>query len=306
MISFRMKFNIATAALSTVLVLSALPLRPATAQQLPPLPLEFNPENLINPGRPGGRRRGGGSRGSCQADIPLTAVAYANSRTVQELGVSRNDEAVGMVTTLQTPDLWFYMPAAVGNNATEFVLKNASEQVIYQGQLAGTTNDSGIIGVTLPVALNVNDAYHWYLTVDCDDSERVTVNGWVERRAIGPDIDRTLRQANERNRAALAANFGFLQDAVSNLAVSRQIDPDSKTATQDWEQLMTVLGLPELSAVAVHLCCELSNEPVNGPTETTPPTESTPPEAEEMPDPAPVEPEEESRSILQRARDRGN
>ena len=321
MVSFLLSVSTRVAAVSAVIIGSGIWIRPAAAQpvmepigpagtettgpattgQLPPLPIEFNPENLINPGRPGGRRRGGASRGECEGEIPLTAVAYAASQSVQELGVSRTDESVGMATTRANPQLWFYMPAAVGKLPTEFVLKDSQNQVIYQGQLAGSTDTSGVVGVSLPLALRVNDAYQWFLTVDCDDSHRVTVNGWVERRSVNEDIDRTLRQASIQNRASLALSYGFLQDAVTAVATSRQTG--SEQGSQDWAQLMSALGLPELSEATVLPCCELSDASQEDPVESLP--VESPLEPEEMPEPTEA-PEEESRSILQRARDRGN
>ncbi len=293
----------------------------AAAQDLPSLPLEFNPSRPLNPGRPGGRRRGGGSRGSCQASIPLTAIADAQSAQVQALGVTQVVETVGALTTQAAPMLWFYLPGAVGNIATEFVVKDSSDRVLYQGRLAGQTADSGVVGVPLAVDLGPGSAYHWFLTVDCDETERVTVDGWVERRAIGPDASRTLTQATGRNRVALYANYGFLQDALSELAQLRRENAEDEAIAQDWRQLMTALELPELADAMVLPCCEVTNAldelPSESPTEV--PTEVPAEMPAEMPTEMPseaspegidLEPEPSSerddRSILERARDRGN
>lgn len=308
MVSLRINVNTGAAILSTAVVLCTSVAQPAVAQpgttQLPPLPIEFNPENIINPGRPGGRRRGGGSRGSCQADIPLTAIAYADSHIVQELGITRTDETVGMTTAFDYPILWFYMPEQLGDIATEFVLKDSQERVLYQGRLVGTTSSPGIVGVFLPVSLQPNDAYRWFLTVDCDNSERVTIDGWVGRGVVDADTERTLQQASDRNRAALSASYGFWQDTVSELAILRYADPDDRHIAQSWEQLVTELGLPELSDIPVLPCCELADAS----TEITPPQmpEGTDPAIEESPEaPEPENESEDTRSILQRARDRG-
>ncbi|MEL7227275.1 MAG: DUF928 domain-containing protein, partial [Cyanobacteria bacterium J06576_12] len=247
----------------TVLILGSLMqgivAQSAAAQQLPPLPIEFNPDNLINPGRPGGRRRGGGSRGSCQAGLPLSAISYADSRTVQELGVSSVEETVGMLTTQAQPTLWFYLPAAVDDVSTEFIVKGAQEQIVYQGRLSGQTDSEGVISVLLPVNLAVGSAYRWFLTVDCDDTERVSVDGWVARRTTGPDATRTLAQASARNRVALYANYGFLQDAVSELGVLRA--GEEGAIEQEWNQLLISLELPELVNARVFSCCEVVNAP---------------------------------------------
>lgn len=274
----------------------------AVAQQLPPLPIEFNPDNLINPGRPGGRRRGGGSRGSCQAGVPLSAIAYADSRTVQALGVTSTEETVGALTTQIQPVLWFYVPTAIDDDvATEFIVKDVQDQVVYQGRLSGQTDGEGVIGVPLAAEMAVGSVYHWFLTVDCDETERVTVDGWVERRATGPDVTRTLNQASPRNRVALYTNYGFLQDAVSELAVLRRADAEDEAIAQVWDEFLTALELSELSESTVFSCCDVTNEPAEIPVE--PEVEEVPESADPVLEPAP---ERDSRSILERARERGN
>ena len=298
---------------------------PTQAQQLPPLPIEFDPDDLTNPGRPGGRRRGGGSRGGCRADIPLTAIAYADSQTATELGVTRVDETVGGLTTQAQPLLWFYLPEPLdGGSAPELVLQNSQEQVVYQGQVAGETSQSGIIGVPLSVSLEPDEAYRWSLTINCDESERTTVSGWLERRSLNEDLSRTLRQANARNRAALYANYGFLQDSLSELAGLRLADPDDEAIAQAWANLLSLLDLPELTEVALLDCCqtaaigdrsetEASSSSETLTEEETEDAESEHTEEEDVGEEAEdttadeeqVEQIEDTRTILQRARDRG-
>jgi len=288
-------------ALSFTALLSGAFAKDARAQQLPPLPIEFNPDNLINPGRPGGRRRGGGSRGGCQAGVPLSAITYAESWVTEELGVTITEEAVGMLTTQVQPMLWFYVPAEVGDMATEFIVKDTQGLVVYQGRLSGQTAGEGVIGVPLAAEMAVGSSYQWSLTVDCDETERVTVGGWVERRAVGPDTVRSLTQASARNRVALYANYGFLQDAVGQLAELRLARPEDEAIAQSWRQLLTALELPELADATVFSCCDVTTEPLELPEAI---------EEEEIPDtPQPVEEpdvERASRSVLERARDRGN
>ncbi|MGB7484642.1 MAG: DUF928 domain-containing protein, partial [Phormidesmis sp.] len=287
--------------------------QPAAAQDLPTLPLEFKPNGSPNPGRPGGRRRGGASRGSCQAGIPLTAIAPVQTTQAQELGVTQVVETVGALTTQVQPMLWFYVPGAVGEVTTEFIVKDSSDQVVlYQGRLAGQTVGSGIVGVPLPIEMAPNSAYHWFLTVDCDETERVVVDGWVERRTVGPDASRTLTQATARNRAALYANYGFLQDTLSELALLRQENVEDEAIAQEWRQLMIMLELPELAEVAVLPCCEVTNEPDETVPDETVPGETTEDETrEDTPPERPsevieLERERDGRSVLERARDRGN
>ena len=310
--------SFATALALSLGALATLPPQ-VKAQQLPPLPIEFNPNDLPNPGRPGGRRRGGGSRGGCRADIPLTAIAYAESQTVTELGVDRVDETVGALTTQAQPLLWFYLPEPLnGEDAPELVLQDGQEQVVYQGQVAGETEQSGIIGVPLSVSLEADSAYRWSLTVNCDEGERTTVSGWLERRSLSEDLSRTLNQANSRNRAALYANYGFLHDSLGELASLRLANPDDAAIARAWANLLSLLDLPELTEVALLDCCQVAaagdrSEPETSTEEETDDIESEEAEEESAAEEERVEEVEEeqaeepedNRTILQRARDRG-
>ncbi|MEM8501550.1 MAG: DUF928 domain-containing protein [Cyanobacteria bacterium P01_D01_bin.1] len=242
----------------TLLILATLSLlfpRPAIAQQLPTLPLEFNPRELGNPGRPGGRRRGGGSRGACSAGLPLSAIAYADTQIVTELGITNIEELVGMWTTQAQPSLWFYMPQSLANIPTEFILKDSSGQLLYQGELVGSTDGNGIVAAPLPIALSLDTPYQWSLTIDCDQSDRTTVRGWIERQLPSTSLTNDLGEASDRNRAALYANAGFLQDALTELAILRNAQPDDDAITQDWRSFLIALDFPELVNVPVLDCC---------------------------------------------------
>ncbi len=285
-------------------VLACFPL-PAIAQQLPPLPIQFNPDRLVNPGRPGGRRRGGGSRGDCPVSPSLTAIAYA--RTVSELGIERTDETAGALTTQAQPTLWFYLPSALSNTtATSFAIKDSRDQLLYEGQLSGDTPTGGIISVPVPIDLAIGSPYHWFLTVSCgtgESSERATVDGWIERQAGDSTFNRNISQANSRNRAALYANYGFLQDATTELAALRLANQEDESLAQDWVNFLTALDLRDLTAAPLWECCGLVD--ARSPTPETKPStpEVSEPEGESV-EPQPAA-EPDRRTILQRARDRG-
>ena len=308
-----MKAPFILATFSTV-VLACFPF-PAIAQQLPPLPIQFNPDRLVNPGRPGGRRRGGGSRGDCPSSSPsspsLTAIAYA--RTVSELGIERTDETAGAFTTQAQPTLWFYLPSALSSTtATSFAIKDSRDQLLYEGQLSGDTPSDGIISVPVPIDLTMGTPYHWFLTISCgagEDSDQATVDGWIERQAGDANFNRVIGQADSRNRAALYANYGFLQDATTELAALRLANREDAFLAQDWVDFLAALDLRDLTAAPLLECCGLvdarSPQPETKPSapEVSEP-EVSEPEGESV-EPEPAEPEPDTRTILQRARDRG-
>lgn len=288
--------------------------RSAVAQQLPPLPLEFNPREIGNPGRPGGRRRGGGSRGVCSAGLPLSAIAYADTQIITELDITRIDEQVGMLTTQPQPTLWFYLPQPLASTPTEFILRDASSQLLYQGRLVGSTDSGAIVAAPVPIALLPNVPYQWSLTIDCDESDRTTVRGWIESRTLSDSLTNDLSEANARNRAALYASAGYLQDSLTELARLRSLRPDDEAITQVWQDFLIALDLPELVNLPVSAsCCSVSNAPIEAPIPEDLLIEESP---EALPETAPEElrdleeleeleqTERDTRTILQRARDR--
>jgi hypothetical protein len=249
--------------LSITLVTTTFPTRPVSAEPLPILPIEFNPDILENPGRPGGRRRGGGSRGGCAAEPPLTAITYA--RTVSELGIEIAEETAGTLTTQAQPTLWFYLPTALSESiATTFTIKNSDNELLYASPLSGTTESSGIVGVPVPINFEVGQAYHWFLAVACGEvefsaeGEELVVDGWIERRAIDPQLDDAIEQAAARDRTALYANAGFLQDAISELATLRLNNPDDEALAQAWADFLVALDLSDLTTVPLLDCCSVA------------------------------------------------
>jgi hypothetical protein len=261
-----------TATLFLATLFPARPIHAVGTKSLPTLPLKFDPDTLANPGRPGGRRRGGGSRGGecAAADPALTAIVYA--RRVSELGIEV-EETVGTLTTQAQPKLWFYLPSPLTEGTqVSLTLKDNSNRLLYEGPLSGAADRAGIVGVTLPVDLAVGQAYHWFLTMDCADPSEadpseadlaidasdssVTVDGWIERRAIAPDLLRTFAQAEARNRAALYANEGFLADALSELAALRLGNPEDEAISQDWVRFLHNLDLSDLTNAPLLECCQ--------------------------------------------------
>ena len=302
---------------ATCAIALTIPIHSAVSQQLPSLPIQFNPETIRNPGRPGGRRRGGGSRGECLAnDIPLSAIAYADSQTVSELGVERTEETVGMLTTKARPVLWFYLPSELSDDSrTAFVLKDAQETTVYQGQLLGETDRDGVVGVPLAADLEIGAAYHWFLTLECGDGEQTTVDGWIARRGVDAALKKRFEQVGDRNRAALYANYGFLQDALTEMARLKLARPEDEAIAQDWVNFLNALDLSDLTAARALDCCLVT---IQKPSTEAPaasevedsmtPEAETPeedvPEEDVLEEEAPTDPQD-TRTILQRARDRG-
>lgn len=283
---------------------------PAAAQSLPSLPIQFNPAQINT-------TRTGSTSGECSAgERPPSAIAYTDSQTTASTR-----------TTQAQPTLWFYLPVPLTPETEAlFTLKGSLDSPVgaplYEGVLSGQTDSAGIISIPLSISLNVGDLYQWSLTLNCADDETIAMSGWIERRALAPALRSTFEAVGDRNRAALYANYGFLQDAIDELATLRQVNPDSEAIAQDWNAFLSDLNLSELTASSLLNCCQVGSKPAEeNPREESEAEEAVPEEMplEEMPEEVPEEvqepeqpsveeseqPEEDTRTILQRARDKG-
>lgn len=303
---------------------------PAAAQSLPPLPIQFSPDRVITQGREGS------ASGVCaESRRPLRAIAYTDPRS---------QTAVSARTAQAQPTLWVYLPVPISEETeASFVLKNSLNAPLYEGALSGQTDSTGIIGISLSdiplsIDLAVGDAYQWSLSVTCAENETAVVSGWIERRLLDSSLRPTFEAVGSRNRAALYANYGYLQDTLSELAALRLANPDNEAIAQDWSNFLSALNLSELASEPVLECCQIGKEredsageeineeineernedterPVDSELEENEASDVEQPEGaderseegaesleEETPEAAP---EEDGRSILQRARDKG-
>lgn len=314
--TFSIKMVLALALLSPATTFATTSFNPASAQQstLPSLPIDqVNADAFVNVGRLGSRRQGNSAEADCPDGIPLTAIAYSSPNTG-----AATAEAVGALTTSANPTLWFYLPIPLSETTTQFTVTNGQGQNLYQGRLTGNTDSNGIIGIPLSANLPPGTPYQWTLSLSCNNTESTTVNDWIERRTPSADLTRTFTQANARNRVALYTNYGFFQDRLTELAGLRLSEPNDAEIDAAWRQMLLDLNLSALVNVPVLECCQVSNVPI--PEEVTEevteamleeqsaseqsaleqPAETSTPES-------PTEaPEQESRSILQRAREQGN
>ncbi|MFK8184721.1 MAG: DUF928 domain-containing protein [Phormidesmis sp.] len=224
-----------------------MPFSVAAQGELPALPIQFNPTQSVNQGRMGS------VEGGCDAG-PLSAIAYTNPQTQASLSTR---------TSQAQPTLWVYSPTPI-NAETEatFTIKNSLSAPLYEARLSGQTDSAGIIGIPLSTNLTVGDSFQWSLVLKCSDNAQAVLSGWIERRMLDSALNQTFAAVSDRNRAALYANYGFLQDTLSELADLRLENPQNEALTQDWSTLLTDFNLSELAAEPLLSCCEIGKEAV--------------------------------------------
>ncbi|HEY9610125.1 DUF928 domain-containing protein, partial [Allocoleopsis sp.] len=165
-----------------------------------------------------GKRVGGGSRGACPvASKSLTALVPI----IPSSPTTRGDSVLGL-TVAAHPTLWFYFPYALtSTRPVEFILKDDQDNLIYQTQLSESGATPGVVGFKLPntvPALEVDKRYKWYFTIYCDAQERSdfrSVEGWVQRVALNPSLNRDLEQTKLQQKFLRYSEVGVWYEAVT-------------------------------------------------------------------------------------------
>ncbi len=223
--------------------------------------LEKEPENRGAPRD----RRGAGTRGECKSTTsPLVALVPMMPRTKQGSSNTRDSEFVLGLTSQEYPTFWFYVPYAP-NEATsvKFVIldekKNPLTPQPIPINLKGTP---GVISIKVPNGkpLDINQYYHWYLLINCNEksqSEDIAVEGLVKRIAPKPDLQSSLATATPREQAAIYAKAGIWQDALTILGELKRSKPKDTALDADWKQLLESVGLKEEANEQIVPCCEV-------------------------------------------------
>ncbi|MDX2215019.1 MAG: DUF928 domain-containing protein [Oculatellaceae cyanobacterium bins.114] len=203
------------------------------------------PQPPADQGAPSGRRQGGASRGPCRDYENLTALTPVTSQG-----------KVWGLTTLDRPTFWFHIPNNLGNDVPiEFVLQDEADNYVYRTAFDAPTTQSGIINIDLSSSsetLEVGKTYYWTFSIYCDaahPSASVFVRGSVERVPLPDNLEQQLRTANPLEQAFLYAANGIWHDALTQLALLKQTNPNDLRINTAWVELLEQAGL-EATATA--------------------------------------------------------
>ena len=234
------------------------------AFQPPPVPSSLS--------SPTGRREGVATRGSCPkveqpltALVPLTPVAQNKSSVISQIKESEKGQQKNVVwsQTISThPSFWFYVPYPLDENyPVEFILQDEAGNDIYQTSVTVSHSTAGVMKIALPShlpPLAVNQEYHWYFFVYCgaDEYSNMTyVEGSLHR--INPDANLTnqLAQANHQEKITLLAAHGIWHEPLTMLAQLRKKQPNNLAIKQNWQNLLTSIGLEAIAQAPVLSYC---------------------------------------------------
>ncbi|QDL06566.1 hypothetical protein DP113_00375 [Brasilonema octagenarum UFV-E1] len=216
---------------------------------LPPLP----------PGQPpGGRRYGGASRGQCPVAKPgLTALVPLIEQPTSVMNVWGQ-------TTAERPTFWFYTPYAKGSAyPADFVLLDAESNLVYRQDITLPT-EPGVMSVSLPTSvspLTTDKQYRWFLNVYCDSplggsltehrqkqQSPIYVEGVIQRVNLKAAIVQQINQAQPRQQVAIYASNGIWYEALTTVAQLRQKNPQDVTLEQEWQDLLSSIGLSDFAS----------------------------------------------------------
>lgn len=213
------------------------------------------PRAQEKPGEPTGRRRGGGSRGSCKQYETLTALVPIN-----KIG---NKDLVWGQSASQTPSFWFFVPDKLTPKVpVEFVIQDEADNYVYHTKFNPPETPPGIFRVPVQPTkpLVAGKSYRWTFSIYCDPnkpSSAVYVQGSMTQVALNPSWQQQLTAAKTPlEKASFFAQNGVWYDALTSLGESlqntKQKDPKIASA---WIELLKQVDLSQVGTDAIASCC---------------------------------------------------
>ncbi|MEL6602576.1 MAG: DUF928 domain-containing protein [Cyanobacteria bacterium J06614_10] len=164
------------------------------------------------------------------------------------------------ITTAEKPELMFYLPEMVSDQAVEFVLRNEADELVYtttfQVERAGGMIALDTAEVATLSPLTVNETYRWYLSIIPEANDRandVVVHGnirrvereaWLAQQAIDSETLARLNSTDRLQQAkALYQQANLWHDAANILNELRQANPNDVDIAAEWDRLLTYAGL---------------------------------------------------------------
>ena len=201
--------------------------------------LEFPPAD--DRGAPS-RSVGGGTRGpSCiEKDTPpLTALTPTRSN-------------IG-TTASTNPTIFLYVPKTIAKLA-EFVVVDDAGNEVYASNFSLPGTD-GIVKLNVPqsASLKVGKDYLWQFALVCDDEDRSNdqfIRGKIRPIELSLDLQQKLQEAaSPLEKAKLLADAKIWNETLTIIADLRSTNPN------EWEQLLTSIGLENLASEPIVDCC---------------------------------------------------
>ncbi|MBD2078610.1 DUF928 domain-containing protein [Leptolyngbya sp. FACHB-17] len=194
---------------------------------------------------------GGATRGQCDASRKSLTPLLPKDK----FGLTVSDR----------PTLFWSLPQAVSGTAQLTILGDKESRVVYETTIA-LPKTAGIFQFTLPPdapALEVGQQYRWYLSINCKadgTGNEISVDGWIERIALTPELTQALKTATPREQVRLYAEAGIWHEAVTILAALRLRQPSDLRLNMSWRELLRSVDLSAvMSEPLVNTCQSMVN-----------------------------------------------
>ncbi len=206
------------------------------------------------PGR-GVNRRAGSDRGSVNC-----LIGKSINRQLTALVADKSDA----LTVSDAPSFLFYVPYELTSPVqARFSLQDEEDYNVIKPILVSISDTPGVIKINLPKVLQKEKRYHWFFTIICqstDESKNPSVDGWLRQVNPDPNLAQKLTEKiSSRQLANAYRSGGFLLDALALLAEINHTDREAKT---DWNNLLTSIGLPEITTEKI-VQFPQNSEPIN-------------------------------------------
>jgi hypothetical protein len=197
---------------------------------------------------------GGASRGifATPDEAATPEIDYAASSMAL---MALTPQSLYGTTLSERPTFMVYVPPSDAREVV-FSLKDQEDNMHYQMRLS-TSGAGGVMAVQLPAdapALELNKNYHWYMAVLVDGSMSPStpfVDAWVRRIEASPELSQSLERGTVMQDAEALAKNGVWYDSAAILATLKTAEPSSQVVASNWSELLTSVGLSEVSSSAV-------------------------------------------------------
>lgn len=196
--------------------------------------------------------RGLGKRGPCYSvDDPFIALVPPtkyNSDSKEKL------YALGQ-TLEKSPNIWVYISKLPKNvDSVELMLQDENDEDVINQPVTIPNLKPGFFSLnisTTQVALEVDRAYHWHLSLVCDalrPSRNLSVDAWVKRIPSQENFLRQLETTTEKKRIELYIEQGIWYEALNLIAKLRCRYPKDALLINQWRELLENIGIDEKTA----------------------------------------------------------
>ncbi|BAZ32178.1 hypothetical protein NIES4074_46800 [Cylindrospermum sp. NIES-4074] len=189
----------------------------------------------------------GAARGKCTSD---TISAVSSPKTV----AIEKDKVPVEITVSNRPTFFVNVPETSATQAS-FLLKSEDNDVLLEKTLSVSAT-KGILAYTLPTdysGLEAGKKYRWRLSLLCnpnsgDRSGDANAGGWIELKKPDQPVAKQLEATTDPiDRAAIYADYGYLQDSLKTLADLRATNPNDPDLANNWSALFKTVYLPKLA-----------------------------------------------------------